>query len=162
MVNLLKYLRNPEHISGTDPITGHKISKNAILNKANELCQRLIPKEIQNIEETVAEPVDAAVPMSMEEKLNKAIAEATAEQDEHLLPTSLAQDFKMYEATKKRTEHLEILFQSLMSVKPTSVESERTFSIGGGFATKVRSRMSDETLSALVTLKTFFKKNKNE
>ena len=70
-------------------------------------------------------------------------------------PKSLAQDFKMFEATKVRTEFLETLCQSMKTAKPTSVESERSFSVGGGFSTKLRSRLEEKTLSALVFLKMF-------
>ena len=104
-------------------------------------------------------PTASIVTVTLVEKLQKAIADSTKQPSlTQPLPTSLTQDFKMFEATRKRTEHLEMLFQSLMSVKPTSVESERTFSTGGGFCTKVRSRMSDATLSALVSLKKYFEK----
>ena len=54
--------------------------------------------------------------------------------------------------------NLQTLFQALMTAKPTSVEFERTFSVGGGFATKIRSRLSDKSLSALVMLKAYFKR----
>ena len=94
----------------------------------------------------------------MEEKLEEAMAVAVAEQPVRELPKSLAQDFKMFEATQKRTEYLDNLFHALMTAKPTSVESERTFSVGGGFATKLRSRLNDNTLSGLVSLKMFFKR----
>ena len=58
------------------------------------------------------------------------------------LSRSLTYDFKMFEVTKKRTEHLEMMFQSLMPV--LNSESERAFLTGFFFCTKVRSRMSDE------------------
>ena len=41
-----------------------------------------------------------------------------------------------------------------MTIKPTSVVSERTFTAAGFLATKIRSRLSDETLDVLCFLKT--------
>ena len=64
--------------------------------------------------------------------------------------------------SKKRSEYLENLFNAVMTAKPTSVESERSFSVGGGFATKIRSRLSDKSLSALVMLKMYFKSKRNQ
>ena len=55
------------------------------------------------------------------------------------------------------TKRLEQLFQALLTTKPTSVGSERSFSAGGSFCTKIRSRMNDNTLSALISLKQYFK-----
>ena len=52
---------------------------------------------------------------------------------------------------------LEKLYSALLSVRPTSVESEHTFSTTGLFATKLRSKLSDEHLSDLVILKFHFK-----
>ena len=105
-------------------------------------------------------PTASIVTVTLVEKLQKAIADSTKQPSlTQPLPTSLTltQDFKMFEATRKRTEHLEMLFQSLMSVKPTSVESERTFSTGVVFVRKSAHGMSDATLSALVYLKKYLK-----
>ena len=48
------------------------------------------------------------------------------------------------------------LFNALKCIPPTSVESERAFSITGQFATKLRTKL-DDTLSSLVFLKAFYK-----
>ena len=89
--------------------------------------------------------------------LQKSMKCALEESSERLLPKSLAQDIKLFEATQQRSAFLEDMFKAIMSVKPTSVESERCFSVGGAFVTKVRSRLSDSALSALISLKMFFK-----
>ena len=49
------------------------------------------------------------------------------------------------------------LFNALKCIPPTSVESERAFSITGQFATKLRTKLDDDTLSSLVFLKAFYK-----
>ena len=48
---------------------------------------------------------------------------------------------------------LELLFKALKTIKPTSVESERAFSAMGFFAPKIRNRMGDKTLDALITMR---------
>ena len=155
---LMKYLLNPESAMKVDPISGTKIQKQAIIQLANSLCHRLLGPNTSD-EPMQATDVDIEKPLSMREKLQKAIDAAVAEQTDRDLPKSLAQDFKLFEATTKRSEYLETLFQAaLMTAKPTSVESESTFSVGGGFATKICSRLSDKSLSALVMLKAYFKR----
>ena len=49
------------------------------------------------------------------------------------------------------------LFNALKCTPSTSVESERAFSITGQFATKLRTKLDDDTLSSLVVLKAFYK-----
>lgn len=66
----------------------------------------------------------------------------------------------MFEATGKRTENLELLYKALNSIKPTSVENERVFSLSGGVITKIRSRLSDKAVNALIFLKAYFIKSK--
>ena len=64
----------------------------------------------------------------------------------------------LYEASNRRPESLEKLFNALKTIKPTSVEAERAFSGLGYFANKIRSHMNDETLDALIFLKNFYGK----
>ena len=61
---------------------------------------------------------------------------------------------------KERPKYLELLFKALKTIKPTSVEPERAFSAMGFFVTKLRNRMSDKTLDALITMRQHYKKPK--
>ena len=47
-----------------------------------------------------------------------------------------------------------------MTIKPTSVEAKRAFSAMRFFVTKLRNRMSDKTLDALITMRQCYKKPK--
>ena len=51
-------------------------------------------------------------------------------------------------------------FQNWLFWIPTSIESERKFSITSFFGTKLCSRLDDETLSALQFLKYYYKKDR--
>ena len=62
-------------------------------------------------------------------------------------------DFKFYNAHNQKTRKMTIIFSAVLSIKPISVEAERTFSTSGNCATKIRSRLANDTLSALVVLK---------
>lgn len=54
---------------------------------------------------------------------------------------------------------LEKVFSIVSTIRPTSVDCERTFSIAGLFCNKLRSRMTDITLDNLVLLKSYFNNN---
>jgi hypothetical protein len=56
----------------------------------------------------------------------------------------------------QRGEVLEALYKAILSIPPTSVEAERAFSASGGFLTKVRTRIKDETLCKLTLLRYHF------
>ena len=62
-------------------------------------------------------------------------------------------------STGQRGKALSSLYQAKKSVPPTSVEVERAFSASGSLMTKVRSRLSDSTLSKLCLLRYYFKNN---
>ena len=63
-----------------------------------------------------------------------------------------------YEATQELPEIFKTLKGALLSIPPTSIEPERTFSSVGFFATKLRSSLGDKTLHSLVILRNFYKK----
>ena len=160
IVWLAKYLINPQSILKEDKISGKIPVRTKFLNFANRLAKRMM--DTQNEEEKCGdteENIDESETETLSKKdlLHRAMANAMLEQPGRAVPKSLAQDLKMFEITREKTEILETIHQAILSAKPTSVESERSFSVGGGFATKVRSRLSDQALSSLVFLKLYFK-----
>ena len=54
----------------------------------------------------------------------------------------------------EKTENVAVAFDWLKDIVPTSVEAERIFSTVGNFVAKLRSRMNDDTVDALIILKT--------
>ena len=161
VVNLMRYLKN-EDIKKPDPVTGLKIVKSSLQVKATELIERLYPCDppVPPSPPSPTPPQTEEPPKqqpTMKERLNKIVEESTQERIVPTVSFSLSPEFKLFESTRKRTEKLDLLYQALLTIKPTSVESERAFSLGGSFCTKVRSKMNASTLSALVTLKLYFK-----
>lgn len=53
---------------------------------------------------------------------------------------------------------LSLAYEYLLTVKPTSVESERAFSATTFFCNKLRTRLNDDSLDHLCFLKAFFAK----
>ena len=71
------------------------------------------------------------------------------------MKNSLKKELKLFEASGTQTQGIEILYNALLTIQPTSVESERVFSTTGTFVNKIRNRLSDETINALTVLKTY-------
>lgn len=70
----------------------------------------------------------------------------------------LKSEFMLFKNTGQRTENLQKLYNALLCIKPTSTDVERVFSVCTNFCTKIRSRLSDKSLQALVFLKYYYKK----
>ena len=62
-------------------------------------------------------------------------------------------EMALFEASKSKPKNLDMLFNALKTIPPTSVEAERAFSCLGLFATKIRSSLQDDTLDALTFLR---------
>ena len=58
--------------------------------------------------------------------------------------------------TRFRTPLLTKLFMALKTIPPSSIESERAFSVTGQYVTKIRSSLGDGSVDALVFLKTHY------
>lgn len=175
LTNLMKYLQNKDIDGMDDFFTQKTIHKKELQKMANSFFKRLSIEEKLNANSDGEDEQDSStekekqISLSFEEKLQKALLGASSssrptQKDQAGLSslTNLTNDFKLYEAQNKRTPNLEFLYNALLTIKPTSVESERAFSAGGGFATKIRSRLNDNTLSALVGLRKHFNELKKK
>jgi hypothetical protein len=176
VTSLLHYLHNPEGYNASRTSLGDfpKASRASIHKLAIGLFNRLsfrdpcegesqsAAMQDEDDEDHEVEMLDMpeenlpTASVSLQEQLQKYIDDSL----EVTLPdtnlTSLSLEFKVLENQKKRTANLEHLYQALLTIKPSSVEAERIFSIAGNFATKIRSRLSDRSLCALVFLKKYF------
>ena len=72
------------------------------------------------------------------------------------LTFTLSDEFYMFEKTCEKTRRLKMLEDTLLTLKPTSVESERIFSNVGRIATKYRMNLNDKNLNALVVLRAHY------
>ena len=71
----------------------------------------------------------------------------------------VANEFAFFDKNKKKTDSLEMLYNALLTIKPTSVEAERNFSAAGGFLTDLRAgRLSHKMLDSLCIARAFFLK----
>ena len=96
---------------------------------------------------------------SLEDILQKRIEKASNVGNKLTGHFTLKKQFELFELTKTRSSTLDMLYNDLLSIVPSSVESERCFSSAGRFVTKFRCRMSDNTLDNLVMLRHYFCRN---
>ena len=76
----------------------------------------------------------------------------------------IEQEFKLFEYNggTERPKYLQLLHEGLNSIPPTSVEPERSFSATGLFSTKIRSRLGDDSLNALLFLRQYFNRENKQ
>ena len=169
LVHLISYLSDPSQRKGKDQ-SGFRIEREKIADLATKMAKRLF-----TIKEEVEEPKESEVKMEVEEptanltfaqKLQKRIEESkhTTSKTKPLQTSFIKKEMDLFEASvargaPERPEHLELLYQSLLNLPPSSsVTSERAFSSAGLFSTKIRSRLGDSTIHSLVFLRDFYKR----
>lgn len=65
-----------------------------------------------------------------------------------------------YETSGMKGKYLRLLYDYLITIKPTSAEAERAFSAAGYICSSIRSRLSDETVDSICFLRSYFQKQK--
>ena len=172
----LQYLHNGGkseiHESFTRPL------KNTIAKVIESFAQRLIfntNMETSSGEQSEADDVievmseEQTNPQSLMQKLHSKIqlnlssnipSSSTQKITNRSLISKIKSEMKFFEENGVRGNILESVYSFLIAIPPSSVESERAFSIAGNFCTKVRSRLGDAALSDLCFLKAYFKKTK--
>lgn len=76
----------------------------------------------------------------------------------NVTPT-LDSEIKRFASFKCRSTRLENILNALLTLRPTSVNSERVFSVSGNIISKTRNRLNRTTADALVFLKYYFINN---
>lgn len=177
MSSVLQYLHGVKHqdimfgVSGQYEALEFLVSMLKNLQQLNECvieCQHLDEECVEIIEDEVAAPVSSE--MSLKEQMMQAITNAQQLRvnsvrctDDHLSGESrrelqVRRELRTFDETGIKGPLLQICYDNLLNVAPTSVESERAFSASASICTKVRSRMSDKTLDTLCFLKHHFLK----
>ena len=142
-------------------------SKHDIKRFIVTLLQRLCSPEVvaesdSYVPETSVSPTLAT---SLEKSFEDVLAEEVRKADTELVSTLpqesalakiVANEMIVFEKNKTRGIYSDKIYNMLITVKPSSVESERAFSSAGLVCTKIRSRMNDDTLDHLCFLRAFF------
>ena len=98
--------------------------------------------------------------MSLEKQLQRAISQKWSAIPK--IPTAnnieeiVKREMSTFDAEGKRGTNLELTYEHLKTIRPTSVEHERAFPCAGQICTKIRSRLNNDTLDALCFLRAHF------
>lgn len=151
-----------ERLDASSPATSPLIAHDSEVTPtySNKAPPEIVPDSSELLSESLSCSLEE--PLNISDELNEAIKKA------HLpripircqtLSVKIQKEMLLFENGGTRGDFLQRAYEFLMTIKPTSVESERAFSAAGLFATKIRSRLGDETLDALCFLKSYFKNN---
>ena len=87
--------------------------------------------------------------------------QATITANNYFVESIIEKEMQLYQINPmEHPKNLDLLFQALKTIKPTSVESEWVFSAMGWFVTKIRNRLDDKTLDALIKMRQYYKRPK--
>lgn len=72
------------------------------------------------------------------------------------LESLIKKEMDLYDCDGTRGKFLHFAYDSLFTLVPTSVDSEKAFSAAGYIAAEIRCRLSDSTISTLCFLRSYF------
>jgi hypothetical protein len=163
LTNLQYYVKSKVNIQLVELISTlnnlQQTPSKSTLDFATNLMKRLFALTVeQNIEEIEDSSADLENGFgSLEEELqNRLIASHSRSFFQSERYKKLKQEFALSKSNGCLTENLKLLQNALNTIKPSSIDSERCFSIANNFCTKLRTRLSDKSLSVLVSLKYYF------
>ena len=137
-----------------------------LLKRLHENTHVLLSSQESNVEQVEGtEEGDCDPAEKFRKKVNAALKEVTEKKKKEqgdVESTSIKREFTAFEAYGHESLNIIRLRQMINSIRPTSTEIEGTFSIAGKFVSKLRTRLSDASVNALVFLKFWFKRAMNK
>ena len=151
--NVLQYLHNGgrNNIHESISYNNMQIIEGSIRSLWNTMTKEEVA--VQQEDETFEEPHDFRSQMAQMTKEHCTEVETSAMGK---LSSDLDQELLHFRRTTIRGPILNQVVGAIKSIQVTSVEAERSFSLAGRFVNKLRTRLADETISALVILKRHF------
>ncbi|KAG5672146.1 hypothetical protein PVAND_002299 [Polypedilum vanderplanki] len=159
LVHLLLYLKDGNQLASDKHFKS--FSKSSIQKYGIELLQKYFKNiSLDHNLDVSHDQITYNLEISLAEKLKQSVAEYSMVQSSNdITPNNFKKEFQLYERTKIRSPLLEQLYQSLMTIQPTSTQCERNFSVSNNVLSRNRRKMNDKTLSSICFLKSFFNEN---
>ena len=175
LVSLVKFYKDPDSLtkSSNNEDSYKMVSKPTIVKMSKALHRRLRfdraetdelsstadeqsnPSDSSEGADTRSNTEDSSIPLAKE--LSSLLTQSNRSQQDGLSDTFTKEiSLFMTGGAEKKTLALKELSRSLLTVPPTSVEAERTFSASGLLLTKLRCRLSDASLDMLIFPKFYF------
>ena len=167
LINVMKYLLNPDSIR-EDPCIKRKEVQKTMKMILSQLYSQHGTEQFdsvilnsQEISEDIEDVEIRSSPILLADQLERAIQNSTTHvrtPKEDIGFLSLIKEMALFEATGDKSKNISSIEEVLNTIPPTSVEAERAFSAAGLFVTKLRSRLSENSVDSLMILKSYFKK----
>lgn len=160
IVNLLKFLQNPDSINEDKNSFFATGNKKDIIKTATEIWIKHFHHVPEN--QHINLVPEESSKLSTQERLQKSIEKRTANKPQNLNTqiNDVEKYIKIacnnYAATKMMPSCLVLIYDALLLIKPTSIKNEQNFSMSANFLTKNRKRMAAKTLDDLCLLKSHF------
>ena len=110
----------------------------------------------------VASDPDKNKSMSLEQQLQLAIEKSMkpmahdASNDSTTVLSMIKKEMQLFEGGGLRGKNLQAAYLYLLTIPPSSVESERAFSSAGVLCTRIRTRLSDNVLDDMLFMRAYF------
>lgn len=165
IISLMKIFRDPNVLTLRCDDSFFKLeSRKEILMTAQNLMLRLF--KVSNALDTADEISDENMNLdwTLDEKLNRSIEKSTYSPNINNQNDgkTLKSEFDIYLRTGSLGPNLSKLKNALFTIRPTTTQNERNFSVSGNFVSKKRTRLSDQTVNDLCFLKFYFTKIRNQ
>lgn len=148
----------------------HKPSLTKIIVSLIERLNMTNENELTTDSNESSDDVDeivAVIPLTMKDRLQLAIKnqnnikinknrKTAITTNTRTLTKLIKQEIAELEEEQSRGKYLTMAFNYLLTIKPTSVESERAFSAAGLICTKIRTSLSDKTIDPICLLRAYF------
>lgn len=174
LTGLLIYLRNPQKyeqelkkLENTFPVpkkTGIRQEIKKLLTRVYEFEENDVLIDEQFIDDSLPISANISLKEELEIQLQKEKWVDNTQQNDNAnihscnLEKILKMEMTTYENGGVRGKYLTMIYNFLMTISPTSVESERAFSAAGYICSPLRSRLGDDTLSSICFLRSHFSK----
>jgi hAT family C-terminal dimerisation region len=134
---------------------GHVIDSASVINSSagSQECEAL-QATLAATSKTLS--VEEEMDLAIRSSICKPVTSASTSQE---LMKVIRQEMTLFESGGTRGRYLQLVYDYIMSVPPTSVEAERAFSAAGIICSRLRTRLGDETLDSLCFLRSYFQKH---
>ena len=95
--------------------------------------------------------------LAMKSSMSLPSTQAASGDNRKMLTAAIKAEMAVFANGGQRGRCQQQVFNYLMSIPTTSVESERAFSAAGALCTKLRSRLSDRSLDTLCFLRSYYR-----
>lgn len=166
IISTINFLQNPSILTDNFKLGFNNFfkmnKKTEIIKSIKELASQLFTLSTSAVEvysdEEKEDDIDIQYSeVSLSEKLKISIENCLKPMNvKERTNQSYLKEINMFESTGIITSNLNKLFEYLKTIQPTSTESERVFSMASNLVTIKRQRLNDNSINAILFLKSYF------